>query len=132
MNEDIEKLLREEINTEIRELEKIELGGDVYKISVNGITQLCDRLIEFKKLEMEKGQRDAQRSMDANLKLTEIESEDKDRKIKNRITFASIVIPLVVGSFWSYKSLKFEENDTITSTVGRNMMNSLTKLKFWK
>ena len=132
MNEDIEKLLREEINTEIRELEKIELGGDVYKISVNGITQLCDRLIEFKKLEMEKGQRDAQRSMDANLKLTEIESEDKDRKIKNRITFASIVIPLVVGSFWSYKSLKFEENDTITSTVGRNMMNSLTKLNFWK
>lgn len=132
MNENIERLLNEEIAEEVKELNNLELGSDTYKVTVNGLAQLYDKSIELKKLEMEMQQKEKQMEIDAELKLKEMEGEQKDRKTKNWITAIGIGAPLVVGSFWSYKSLKFEETGTMTSTVSRNMINGLTKLKFWK
>ena len=132
MNENIETLLNKEIAEELKELDKVELGGDTYKVTVNGISQLVDKSIELKKLEIDKQQREEQREIDTQIRMQEIENEEKDRKTKNRITVVSIVLPLAVGVGLSYKTFKFEEEGTITSTVGRNIINGLTKLKFWK
>lgn len=132
MNESIEYLLNEEIVNEIKGLSKLEIGGKPYENTIDGVSSLCNNLIELKKLENEKDLKNKQREMETYLKSEEIESENKDRKMRNCIAVASIIIPLAVGSFWSYKSLRFEESGTITSSVGKNMINGLTKFKFWK
>lgn len=132
MNESIEYLLNEEIVSEIKDLGRLELGGKPYENAINGVASLCSNLIELKKLENEKELKNKQREVEVYLKSEEIESENKDRKMRNCIAVATIIIPLAVGSFWSYKSLRFEEEGTITTVVGKNMMNGLTKFKFWK
>lgn len=131
--DNIEKLLDEEIVGELKNLkEDVELGDEVYNSTVNGLSKLFDKSIELKKLKMEEELKHKQLDADYELRLREHLSENEDRKARNWIAVGGIVAPLVVGSIWSWKSLKFEETGTVTSTVGKNMLNGLTKLKFWK
>lgn len=132
MMENIEKLLDEEIVKEVKGLEDIELGTEQYNLAVSGLTKLYDKSLEFKKLEIEKKLKGRQIDTETNIEIFKIENENKDRKTRNWLTGIGITAPLIVGSLWSWKSLKFEETGTVGSTVGRNMLNGLTKLKFWK
>lgn len=132
MMENIEKLLDEEIAKEVKGLEDFELGSEKYNVAVSGLTKLYDKSLEFKKIEIEQRQKEDQRSLDAEIEFLKMEIENRDRRTRNWLTGISITAPLIVGSVWSWKSLKFEETGTVGSTVGRNMLNGLTKLKFWK
>ena len=48
---DIKSLLKKEIEAEFLELEKIQIGTDDYKTSVDGITKMIDKSIEISKME---------------------------------------------------------------------------------
>ena len=45
----IEEKLRTEIETEFEKLEGMEVGSDEYKTTVDGLTKLVDRAIEYEK-----------------------------------------------------------------------------------
>ena len=49
----ITTIYRDEIGDELNELNKMELGADDYKATVSGVTQLTDRFIKLKELEIE-------------------------------------------------------------------------------
>ena len=55
------------------------------------------------------------------------EEEKKDRKWKNGISVAGIVVPIVVTVWGTLKTLKFEETGTVTTNAGRSFMNRLFK-----
>ena len=77
-------------------------------------TKLMDRAIEIEKLESSESQNEKQ-----------MKEERKARLIRNLIDIGAIVLPLGV-TLWGVKaSLYFEDENTVTTTVGRKFMDKL-------
>lgn len=123
----IENMLREEIQTEIKELGELELGSEQYKSTVDGVTKLMDRVIEMEKIDIERQERIDAREEENQIKMAEMNEERKDRIIKNILSAAGIIIPVGVTIWGTKVSLKFEETGTLTTTAGRNFINKLFK-----
>lgn len=123
----IENMLREELESEIKELGTLELGSDKYKSTVEGVTKLVDRVIEMEKIDIERQDRIDAREEENQIKMTEMSVDRKDRIIKNILSAAGIIIPVGVTIWGTKVSLKFEETGTITTTSGRNFINKLFK-----
>ena len=122
----IETILQEEIKSEFKELKSMQLGSDEYKSTVDGLTKLVDRAIKIEELNND-AQDKIYKENELDLKQQQIEEERKDRKVRNSITVASIVIPTIVTIWGTLKTLKFEEVGTVTTNAGRNFMNRLFK-----
>ena len=122
----IETILQEEIKSEFKELKSMELGTDKYKSTVDGLTKLVDRAIKIEELNND-AQDKIYKENELDLKQQQLLEERKDRKVRNSITVASIVIPTIVTIWGTLKTLKFEEVGTVTTNAGRNFMNRLFK-----
>lgn len=125
----VKTLIVEEIQDEIKELNKMEVGSDTYKTTVDGVTKLADRFIEIEKLEIDREFKASNQSIDEGLKLAEMENEKKDRLIKNCLTGLSIITGVGLTVWGTVKSLKFEEEGTVTTIVGRGFINKLLPKK---
>lgn len=125
----IKTLLEEEIKDEFEELGKTEIGTEAYKTTVDGLTKLVDRAIELNKSEAERADRKAAQESELELKVQQLEDEKKDRKVKNWLTAAGIIIPTGVTIWGTIKSIKFEQEGTITTIMGRGFINKLLPKK---
>ena len=125
----IQRLLREEIESEFKELSKITPGGDEYKVAVDGITKLMDRAIEMEKNEIDRQDRIDARDSENELKTKQMEDEKKDRFVKNLLTGVGTIGGLVVTIWGAKKAWKFEETGTVASPVGRSFINKLISFR---
>ena len=125
----IQKLLREEIESEFKELSKITPGGDEYRVAVDGITKLMDRAIEMEKNEIDRQDRIDARDSENELKTKQMEDEKKDRFVKNLLTGVGTIGGLVVTIWGAKKAWKFEETGTVASPVGRSFINKLISFR---
>lgn len=125
----VKRQMKEEIKKELEDLRTAELGSEAYKMTVDGLTKLADRVIEMEKIETEQRERMMDREVDYELKQQQMEEDRKDRKIKNLLTAAGIVIPTGVTIWGTFKSFKFEQEGTITTIMGRGFINKLLPKK---
>ena len=125
----VETMLHDEILNEFEELKKLEIGSDGYRAAVDGISKLLDRAIEYDKLDAECNERSLNRGFEEDYKLQLAEDEKRDRRIKNGITIAGIVIPSVITIWGTIKSLNFEKEGTVTTIMGRGFINKLLPKK---
>lgn len=125
----IETMMHEEIQSELEELSKIQVGSEEYKTAVDGITKLTDRVIEMRKSNIEKETKEKDREIETNLKIQQMEEERKDRIIKNIIAVAGIAVPTVVTIWGTVKSIEFEKEGTITTIMGRGFIQKLLPKK---
>ena len=125
----IQRLLREEIESEFKELSKITPGGDEYRVAVDGITKLMDRAIELEKNEIDRQDRIDARDSENELKTRQMEDEKKDRFVKNLLTGVGTIGGLVVTIWGAKKAWKFEETGTVVSPVGRSFINKLISFR---
>lgn len=125
----IQRLLREEIESEFKELSKITPGGDEYRVAVDGITKLMDRAIELEKNEIDRQDRIDARDSENELKTRQMEDEKKDRFVKNLLTGVGTIGGLVVTIWGAKKAWKFEETGTVASPVGRSFINKLISFR---
>ena len=125
----IEHLLNSEIEDEFENLKEMVLGSDEYTATVDGLTKLVDRAIEIDKIHAENDARFDDREIDTELKLQQMEDDRKDRKVRNYISIAGIVIPTAVTIWGTLKSFKFEEEGTITTIMGRGFIQKLLPKK---
>ena len=125
----IQRLLREEIESEFKELSKITPGGDEYKVAVDGITKLMDRAIEMEKNEIDRQDRIDARDSENEFKMKQMEDEKKDRFVKNLLTGVGTIGGLVVTISGAKKAWKFEETGTVASPVGRSFINKLISFR---
>ena len=121
----IDTKLLVEIDDEFEALSQIEVGRETYKTTVDGLTKLLDRAIEIDKIEEEKAERAALQEKEAEFKERQFQEEKRDRLIKNCLTAAGIVVPTVVTIWGTIVSMRFEKEDTITSTAGRSFFSRL-------
>ena len=125
----VETMLHDEILNEFEELKKLEVGSDGYRAAVDGISKLLDRAIEYDKLDAECNERSLNRGFEEDYKLQLAEDEKRDRRIKNGITIAGIVIPSVITIWGTIKSLNFEKEGTVTTITCRGFINKLLPKK---
>lgn len=115
---EIERMLHEEIKSELTKLKTLNVGSDEYRTTVDGLTKLVDRAIEMDKMNIENQD-----------KLEARADEKKDRWIRHALNALGIVIPAGVTVWGAIKSFKFEETGTITSQAGRGFFNRLFRGK---
>lgn len=125
----IQRLLREEIESEFKELSTITPGGENYKVAVDGITKLMDRAIEMEKNEIDRQDRIDARDSENELKMKQMEDEKKDRFVKNLLAGVGTIGGLVVTIWGAKKAWKFEETGTVASPVGRSFINKLISFR---
>lgn len=118
-------LLRDEFRNEIKELGKLQIGSDEYKVAVDGVTKIADRLIEIDRLNMDFEDKIDSREIDKELRIKQMNEDKKDRKIKNALTVLTIggnVLLVVWGTIYT---IKFEESGTLTTSAGRKFVNKI-------
>ena len=125
----IQTLLYDEIEEEFEKLRKIEYGSEQYKVTVDGLAKLMDRAIEMEKFDSDCEDKAKTRDSEQLEKAQQLAAEKKDRLIKNIISGAGIVLPLLVTIWGTTVSLKFEEERTITTIMGRAFVNKLLPKK---
>ena len=123
MKEKVNNKLVEEVSRELDELGSLDVGSEEYKTTVNGVTSLVDRVIEINKFDHDL----EDRKKESELKENQMKEDVKDRWIRNGLTAAGIVVPTVLTIWGTFKTLKFEEIGTITTTSGRDFFKNLFK-----
>lgn len=125
----IETLLHEEIQDGFDALSKMERGTEIHKTTVDEVAKLFDKAIEIEKIEVEAKEKAKAREIEASLKRAQMEEDRKDRRFKNGIAVGGIVLPLAVTIWGTFKTLKFEEEGTVTTIMGRGFINKLIPKK---
>lgn len=69
---------------------------------------------------------------DIRIKREEINAEDEREKIHNRITIATFGISTAISLYAIIKTFRFDQESTVTSTLGRNILNSVIPKLFKK
>lgn len=125
----MKRLLCDEFQSEIEELGKMELGTDEYKVAVDGVTKLADRLIEIDKIDISHDEKMESLRVDREIKEAQMRDERKDRTIKNVIAVGTTAATVGVTVWGALKTWKFEEEGTITSMFGRGFIQKLLPKK---
>ena len=125
----IETLLHEEIQDGFDALSRMERGTEIHKTTVDEVAKLFDKAIEIEKIEIEAKEKAKAREIEASLKRAQMEEDRKDRRFKNGIAIGGIVLPLAVTIWGTFKTLKFEEEGTVTTMMGRGFINKLIPKK---
>lgn len=125
----VRSLLTKEIESELVTLEDMDLGSDECKIAIDGVTKLIGTLNEMDKLEYEYQERFENRKMEKELKTKELKDEKVDRIVKNCITVVTFAGGVALTVWGTYKTFKFEETGTVTSSIGRGFINKLLPKK---
>lgn len=114
--------LREELVAEIKELNKVEFGSEKYKVGVNGVAQLTDKLVELTRLEQEDKKLDIE-NQKLDIEYQKLEDEKKDRKAKNRISVFGVAAPATIAVIGGVAMFIYEERGSITSQMGRKLID---------
>lgn len=111
------------------------LWQDYNKVS----QQIKDLDVENAKYEMLLEERDKirnelikleQANVETNLKIGQMEAENKREKIRNNITIGTFAITTSISVFAIVKTFKFDQGATVTSTLGRNILNGVVPKMF--
>lgn len=147
MNQTNRDLLEDEISEELKSLKAMELGSETYKVTIDGLTKLMDRSINLEKLSIDAEDKDKDRESDINykaeqlfsdkqyrdsditLRRVQMDNEKRDRLVANAMTAAGIILPSLITVWGTYKTLKFEEQGTVTTIMGRGFINKLLPKK---
>ena len=119
----IKALYRDEIQNELGELSRLEVGSDTYRTAVEGITKLTDKMNDIEKIEIDAQDKAENRFNDYQLRMKQMEDERKDRNVKNVLTVVSIGTGLGVAIWGTLVSMKFEKTDSFTSLLGRKWVD---------
>lgn len=69
-------------------------------------------------------------SIEAETKKGQIKAENDRDLIRNRITIGTFTVTTMISLYALYKTFKFDETATVTSTLGRNILNGVVPKMF--
>lgn len=96
-----------ELKEEIENIE--EKGGDYYKTLLEELDKIRRALIDHEKIQKE-----------SDIKNKQLKSEEKRERKRNIITIISLIVS-VIGMLMTFN---FDKTSTITSSMGRGIINS--------
>ena len=92
----------------------LDSGSERYGAALEERDKLRNELIKLEQIELDK-----------EVKMVQIKSEDKREQIRNGITIGTFVVTTGVSLYAIGKTFKFDQVATVTSTLGRNILNGV-------
>ena len=71
-----------------------------------------------------------QNNLEISVKRDQIEAENKREKVRNQINITTFAITTSVSIYAIVKTFKFDQGATVTSTLGRNILNGVIPKMF--
>lgn len=132
MDEEIKKLLDEEIKSRIENLATVSPGIDEDNDVVSNLNTLYKLRLEEKKIDADVDDKNARRvqeneknEREFDLKEQQADEEKKQTIVKLVFGTCEIVIPLIFSAHWLKRGFKFEEDGILTSTTMRGLFNGI-------
>lgn len=123
MDEEIRRLLGEEIKTEIQKLSSLESGSKEKSTAIEDLATLYRLRIEETKNELDFDEKYDARASDQQLKKDQLDEQVRDRYFRLGVEAASILLPMIFYAVWMRRGFRFEETGTYTSTTFRGLFN---------
>ena len=111
---EIKEALWRDYNEAKDRLNEVSVDSSEYQTILGEKDKLRKELIELEQIEQEK-----------SIKISQIESENKREKIRNGITIGTFAISTGVSLYAIARTFKFDQSATVTSTLGRNILNGV-------
>lgn len=92
----------------------LEANSENYKTALEERDRLRNELIKLEQIEQDK-----------QMKESQIKSENERERIRNMITIGTFVVSTGVSLYAIGKTFKFDQVATVTSTLGRNILNGV-------
>lgn len=124
-----ETRLYDEMETVSNKLMDLTPGTEDYDKVLNAYMTLYDRSIELYRIEADSEDKAAARESAKELELQKAKGEKGNRIVQAVINAAGIVLPIILTVWGTNKTLKFEEEGTISTTAGRNFFSQLFRKK---
>lgn len=121
--------LRDVWKKEREYLKEMTVDSKGYKEQLERVTELEKRLTDLEKADMENSVKVASNEITEQFKREEIEAELKDRKNRNRIEVAKIIVPVAAAFTMGLISMRFEKTDIVTSTAGKSSLRDILKFR---
>lgn len=97
-----------------KQIKSLDIKSDRYQVLLEEKDKVRNEMIELAKIEQER-----------HIKLSQIESENEREKFRNLISIGTFVITTSVSIYAITKTFKFDQVATVTSTLGRNILNGV-------
>jgi hypothetical protein len=129
MDEEIRKMLEEEIKTEIRDLSTLEPGSKEKSTAIEDLAKLYRLRIEETRNEWDFNEKYESRDSDMQLKKDQLEEQVKDRYFRLGVEVASIILPLIFYAAWMKRGFKFEKLELIPLRHFEDLFNRFKPTK---
>lgn len=104
--------------------------GDIMKVIGESNEQKSDILDERDRIRQELIKLEQSRN-EIRVKREEIDAENKREQVRNRITMITFGVSTGLSLYAIIMTFYFDRDRTITSTLGRNILNSVLPLKLF-
>lgn len=125
----IETLLYDAMETDFNVIAEEELGSEKRRAAVDELAKLMDRAIEMEKVTNDYNDKKEIRENDRIIRTCQMSDDNRDRIVKNIISAAGIVLPLIVTIWGAKVSMQFEKEDSFTTIMGRGFIQKLIPRK---
>ena len=101
-----------------------------YKLLLEERDKVRNELIKFEQANIDADLKKRQLETEAKIKADQIEAENKREKIRNQITIGTFAVSTIISVLALYKTFKFDESASVTSTLGKNILNGVVPKMF--
>lgn len=121
MEPNINKLLNEEIEARLLEIQRLEIGTDAMSSAVDDLKSLYElQMTEFKN-EWEFQEKYETRSNEEKFRNEQLKVQIIDNVCRLVVQTAGIIIPVIFYTKWMKEGFNFEETGVYTSSTFRNL-----------
>jgi hypothetical protein len=101
------------------QIKNLGTGDGQYELLLEERDKIRNELLKLEQLDIETG-----------LKKDQIEAENRREKIRNGITIGTFAVSTSISMYAIVKTFKFDQVATVTSTLGRNVLNGVVPKLF--
>lgn len=102
-----------------KQIEELKVDDANYNLLLEERDKIRNEMIKIEQAEME-----------IKVKNSQIEAENKREKVRNGIGIVTFSVSTLVSLVAMAKTFKFDETGTVTSTMGRNILNGFIPKMF--
>lgn len=130
MNNKIEEALWNDYNDAKSKLDGLPLDDKKAEVLIKERDNIRNELIEYDKSVKELELKKQLSENDVKLKSKQLTTEQKNELMRNGITIGTFLISTTVSIFTIVKTFRFDEESSVTSTMGRGVLNGVVPKLF--
>lgn len=130
MNNKIEEALWNDYNDARSKLDGLSLDDKKAEVLIKERDNIRNELIEYDKSVKELELKKQLSENDVKLKSKQLTTEQKNELMRNGIAIGTFLISTTVSIFTIVKTFRFDEESSVTSTMGRGVLNGVVPKLF--